>query len=200
MSFPGVPAVPSTVSLLEDVAFVVADAIGLLTGFGASPWGIFSGGEPVVQADNVVSVAYNQDWSIADFNIEDGGFETYDKVDTPFNARVRFSSGGSQANRTALLNSIAAIAGDLNQYDVVTPEQVYSSANIQGYSLLRTSTNGVGLIIVEVKLLEIRIDATATFSNTQNPASSAKSNDGTVQPNTSGLSPTQQTNISEGFQ
>lgn len=200
MSFPGVPPVPSTVSLLEDVVLVVADALSLLTGFAASPWGIFSGSESVVQADSVVSVGYNQDWSIADFNIEDGGFETYDKVDTPFSARVRFSSGGSQSNRAALLNSIAAIAGDLNLYTVVTPEQVYPSCNIQGYSFIRTSNNGVGLIIVEVKLLEVRVDATATFSSTQSPSSSSQVNDGTVQPNTSGLSPTQQSNIATGFQ
>lgn len=200
MSFPGVPALPSTVSLLEDVVLVVADTIGLLTGFAASPWGIFLNGQSVVQADNVVSVSYNQDWATADFNIEDGGFETYDKVDTPFNARVRFSSGGSQSNRAALLNSIAAIAGDLNLYDVVTPEAVYSSCNVQGYNLVRTSNNGVGLITVEVKLLEVRVDATASFSNTQNPSSASQTSDGTVQPDTSGLSSSQETAITDGTQ
>jgi hypothetical protein len=198
-TFPGLPALPSSVSLLSDIVLLTSDALGLLTGFAASPWGIFLDGQSVVQADNVVSVTYNQDWTIADFPIEDGGFESYDKVDTPFSARVRFSSGGSQSNRQALFDSIAAIAGDLNLYDVVTPEVTYSSCNIQGYSVSRTATNGVGLIIIEVKLLEVRVDATTTFTNTKSPTSQAQTNDGTVQSSDSGLTSGQQNDISTGL-
>lgn len=200
MSFPGLPSLPATVSLLSDVALIVSDALGLLTGFAASQWGIFQDGFPVVVADNVVSVSYNQDWTIADFPIEDGGFETYDKVDTPFNSRVRFSSGGSQSNREALFDSIAAIAGNLELYDVVTPEVVYPSVNIQGYNVSRTSNNGVGLIMIEVKLLEVRVNATAAFTSTKSPTSANQVNDGTVQPNTSGLNSSQMSFINDGVQ
>jgi hypothetical protein len=184
MSFniPGLPALPSGVNILTSVAFLAADAIGLLTGFAASPWGIFQNGQPVLLADSVVSVGYKQDWAIADYQIEEGGFETYDKVDTPFNNRVRLASGGSQANRQALLDGIKEIAGNLELYDVVTPEQVYSSVNIQGYELSRASNNGVGLIQVDIRLVEVRVTATTQFQNTQSPTSQSQVNDGTVQP------------------
>lgn len=178
---PGLPALPIGVTVFEAIPFIIADALSLLTGFAAAPWGIYQGGIPVVQADSVVSVGYKQDWSIADFQIEQGGFETYDKVDTPFSSRVRFASGGSQANRQALLDSIAEIAGNLELYDVVTPEQVYPSANIQSYDVQRSAHNGVGLIQIDVRLIEVRVTAVSEFSNTKSPTANSPTSTGTVQ-------------------
>jgi len=179
---PGLPSLSPEVSVLTSVALLAADVIGFLTGFGASPWGIYQNGEPVLLPDSVISIGYKQSWAIADYQIEEGGFETYDKVDTPFDTRVRLASGGSQANRQALLDAVRAIAGNLELYDVVTPEQVYSSVNIQGYELVRASNNGVGLIQIDIHLVEVRVTATAQFQNTKSPTSQSQVNDGTVQP------------------
>lgn len=159
------------------------DAIGLLSGsFSQQPWGIYFGGAPVVIADNVVSMEYRQQWSISDFPVERGAFESYDKVQIPYDARVRFSAGGSTANRTAMLASIAAIAGDTNFYDVVTPEAVYLSCNIVHYDYSRRSNEGNGLLLVDIWLLEVRQAASAAMSNTQDPSGAAQVNGGTVQP------------------
>lgn len=179
---PGIPFLPSSVSIFIDIPLLIGDAINFLTGFGGAQWGIFQDGIPVVEADSVVSIGYKQDWSISQYPVEEGGFESYNKVDTPFNSRVRFASGGSQANRQALLDSIASIAGNLELYDVVTPEQVYPSVNIQGYNLIRTAQNGVGLIMLDVQLLEVRVTAESEFSNTKSPSATGQINDGTVQP------------------
>lgn len=178
---PGLPSLPISVVVFASIPPIVGDVLALLTGFSASPWGVFQNGISVIDADSVVSVGYKQDWSIAEFQIEKGGFETYDKVDTPFNSRVRFASGGSQANRQALLDSIAEIAGNLELYDVVTPEQVYTSVNFQSYTVQRSAQNGVGLIQVDVTLLEVRVNATAEFSDTRSPTAQSQTSTGTVQ-------------------
>lgn len=179
---PGLPSLPPGVNVLSSVVLLLSDAIGFLTGFAASPWGIYQNGQPVLTPDSVVSVGYKQGWSIADYKIEEGGFQSYDKVDTPFDTRVRLASGGSQANRQALLDGVAAIAGNLELYDVVTPEQVYSSVNISDYNVSRSATNGVGLIQIEIHLIEVRITATTQFQNTKSPTSQSQVDDGTVQP------------------
>lgn len=181
-NIPGLPSLPPGVNVLTSVALLVSDIIGLLAGFAVSPWGIYQNGQPVLTPDSVVSVGYKQGWSIADYQIEEGGFQTYDKVDTPFDTRVRLASGGSQANRQALLDGIAEIAGNLELYDVVTPEQVYSSVNIADYDLIRSSNNGVGLIQINVHLIEVRINSQTQFQNTKSPTAQSQVNDGTVQP------------------
>ena len=159
-----------------------SDAIGLLEGlFQQQQWGIFFGGVPVVIADNVVEVQYRQQWSISDFPVERGAFESYDKVQIPYDARLRFTAGGSLANREAMLASIAAVAADTNLYDVVTPEAVYLSCNFTHYDYSRRSNEGLGLLSVDIWLIEVREAVSPAMSSTVDPSSAAQVNGGTVQ-------------------
>lgn len=170
-----------------------------LAGIGILPpqWGIFAqSGKTVVTADAVKGFEYKQDWSLADYPIEDGGFETYDKVQTPFSVRVQFISGGSFSNRQALINSVKAIAADLNLYDVVTPEATYMSCNVMHYDYKRTATNGAGLIEVDVWLQEIRVRTPATLSTTQPSGTDAVSG-GQVQ--TTDTTPAQSQAVKNAF-
>ena len=214
LNAPGVPPLIGGVSI-QLPPLLTADTI---LGYGANAaqqWGVFLGGAPVIVFDTFVSIDYRQGWSTSDYPIEQGGFESYNKVQIPFDVRVKFAAGGSEENRAALLASVAAIAGDLKLYSVVTPEKVYTSVNVQHYDYHRTSTNGVGMITIEMWLLEIRTtvsEASTTSSGTpaadqttsqdgtmtqtknititpvnpQNPWSSSPSNDGTIQPTDTG--------------
>lgn len=174
---PNVPGVPplSSYSANAAVTVLVADLVSTLLGALAPQWGIFLDGSPVVIADSVISVGYKQGWRIADYPIEGGGFVSYDKVDTPYDARVRFSTGGSVADRQDLLDSVAAIASTTQVFDVVTPEVIYASACVLDYDYDRTATEGVGLLHVDVHLQEVRLSATAAFSNTNTQAPSGAS-------------------------
>src|ERR1700736_5452281 len=100
------------------------DGFGVFGFDAATQWGIFSNGVQVVQAESVRSFSFKQDWPISNYQAEGGGFQSFNKVQLPFEPRVEFMSGGDEATRQALLDSVAAIAGDLNLYDVVTPEAV----------------------------------------------------------------------------
>jgi hypothetical protein len=156
-------------------------------------WGLFLDGAPAVTADNVVSFEYKQDWNIADYQIEKGGFESYDKVQTPFDVRLRFSAGGSESNREALITSAQAVAGTMNQpnlslFDAVTPEATYKSVNVRHIDYHRTATNGVGLVTVDLWLQEVRVNATPQFTSAtpitdpKSPSSQSAVNGGNVQP------------------
>jgi len=180
---PGVPALlrnplaplPSIVQLVEDVIFGFAGVLD-------PQWGVFQDGFPVVTPDSIGAFEYRQDWRLSDYPVEQGAFESYNKVSTPFDSRVRLVSGGDVANRQELLDDVAAIAGTTQLYDIVTPEEIYTGVNVTGYSYRRTASNGMGLIIIELRFLEIRVTATAAFSNTQAPSGAGTTNDGTVQP------------------
>jgi hypothetical protein len=64
----------------------------------------------------------------------------------------------------------------------VTPEQVYSSVNITHYDYRRTSTNGVGLLTVDVWGTQVRVTGDAAFSQTQAPSGADPVNGGVVSP------------------
>ena len=162
------------------ITLLTGDLIGEVAPPG-SQWGIFSGGGAVVIADTVLSLDYKQEWAISDFPVEEGAFESYDKVQLPFDARVRFVAGGSISNREALLSSIAAIAGTTQVFDVVTPEAVYPSATISHYSYARAANRGLGLLSVDVWLLQI-VESIGAGQNVAQPDGSSPVNGGAVQP------------------
>ena len=191
---PNVPGVPSLSSYSAPTAItlLVADAINLLAGFGPPQWGLFLPGSsvPVVTADSVISFDYKRDWAISDYPVEQGAFESYDKVQTPFTTRLRFSAGGSASNRQVLLDSIEAIADTLTLFDAATPEAVYESVNVNHVDYRRTAMNGVGLLSVDVWCTEIRVTGTSEFSNTRSPSGSSPVSGGVV--STQSPTPTQQ--------
>lgn len=208
--FPGLPALPvGFPDLFAGVVALTGDAIGALSGAAPPLWGLFLNGEPVILADNVVTLEYRRDFQISNYPIEQGGFSSYNKVQKPFEVRIRFSTGGSLADRSAFLASIDAVIGDTNLYDVVTPEATYSNVNLVHEDLRRTADDGAGLIKVDVWCEEVRAASlalsssgsgtqtgttvtttapdgastttTTPISNPQSPSAALTTNDGTVQ-------------------
>lgn len=179
----GVPPLLGNVTglFLSPGALMVADTF---VGYGSGQppvWGVFLGAQPVVIADTVTHFQYKQDWGISDYPVERGGFESYDKVNTPFLVQMQFVSGGGEEKRQALLNSIMAIGDTLTLYNIVTPEVVYIGVNVQRYAYRRSNNNGLGLMIVDVAFLEIREEGTTDFKNTRSPSGYAAQQAGNVQ-------------------
>lgn len=156
-------------------ALLLADAVLSSEFSAAQGWGVYLGGVPVVEFKSFLGIDFRQGWAISDYPVENGAFESYDKVDLPYDARVRFASGGSAQERTALLESVHSIAETLQFYDVVTPEVVYLNCNVQHYDYRRSNTNGAGMITIELWLLEIRVvpkrGADVRFPNLASPLS-----------------------------
>jgi hypothetical protein len=131
---------------------------------------------------SVVDFEYKQDWSVSDYPVEQGGFQSYDKVQLPGDIRMRVAAGGSSSNRQALLDIVAGLANSIELFNVYTPEETYVNYNVTHYDYARKANSGAGLIIVDIWLTEIRVTATSAFSNTQQPGNSGQQSLGPVQP------------------
>lgn len=180
---PGVPAIPRPPGIVPSTLSLLANDLiaGFLSSIYASRWGIFKNGLPVIVPNSIVSLDYKRDWTLSSYPVEEGGFQSYNKVETPFETRVRISSGTSAADRTDLLTQVDNIAGTLDLYDVVTPEFVHQSVNIHHYDYQRTATNGAGLIVIDLWLTEIRVTSTTSFINTKQPSGANPVSGGQVQ-------------------
>lgn len=170
-----------------------------LAGLGIIPpaWGIFSrGGQPVVLADNVIRADYRKEYTVSNYPVEEGSFESYDKVELPFDMRLTFTAGGSLANRQALLDSLEAIQGDLQLYDVVTPEKTYTSVNVTHIDYNRREGSS-GMLVVEVWVTQIRVGVTDELSATREPSGASTVDGGDVQ--AQDLSPSKQAALQKAF-
>jgi len=166
---------------MADTELMTQDDFGL---FGAlpPPWGIYLNNNIVVEPDTFLSFGYGREWDLSTYPLEKGAFETFNKVETPFRTLIRMAAGGALANRQAFLASVDAIAGTLELYDVVTPEKTYTSVNVQKLEVLnRTNSHGAAMLVVELRLLEIRVTGATTFASTKTPGGASAVNGGTVQ-------------------
>jgi hypothetical protein len=180
MAIPGLPPLPAGVNVITNAVLLVADAISI--GPSADPqWGIFLNGVAVVVSDNVTAFSFKKSSRLSKYPQEQGAFATYNKVAIPFEPKIRFSTGGSIADKQAFIASIDAISGDTNLYDVITPEVTYSSCNVIDYDYDRAHGNA-GLLEIEVMLEQVVIAGASTFSNTASPTDAAQVNNGLVQP------------------
>ncbi len=145
-------------------------------------WGVYtSDGALALKPDNIVSVAWSAEYRTADYPLERGGFESYDKVALPFANRVVMSKGNSLSERREFLAAIEARRGTTDIFNVVTPEATYLDVTFERVNLERSASNGAGLVTVEVTLREVRQSIKLSFSKTKDPASADPVHDGSVQ-------------------
>ena len=177
----GVPALDFAVGPVDLTVLLSADLVGSFDGVFEPTWGIYQDGVPVVTADIVTAIEFKGESQISAYPVEGGQFANYNKVGLPFDVRVRFGSGGSAANRQALIDSIDAIADTLDLYDVVTPEAIYSNCNVAHRDYRRSASNGAGLVEYDVWFLEIRQLGDISGGSAQQASGATPVNDGTVQ-------------------
>jgi hypothetical protein len=195
----GVPAVfRSPTQVVFTIRLLQADVRTIAGMFAGPEWGIFTtGGQPFAIPNSFVSVDFRKEFRISDYPVESGGFQSFNKVATPFDVRVRFAisgpststfgdignliTGGQGTTRSDFLAQVDLACKSLDLFTVVTPDATYPSVNIVHYDYRRERQNGVGIILVDVWCQEVRVTATTEFSNTKSPEGAENKSGGTVQ-------------------
>lgn len=125
---------------------------------------------------------YAQDSPLSNYPQEEGAFQSYNKVELPFDVKVKLSSGGSLSTRQAFLTTCLAIKRSMALFDVQTPELIFPSCNCQHVDWRRSARKGVTLIEVDLWFQQIAVTSSSTFSNTQQPGNAGQKGIGVVQP------------------
>lgn len=169
--YPGVPLlarVSQAQSLFVRPVLLAADAVNLVRSFLPSTWGLYDeSGVPLLIGDNVAAVDFKRDARMADYPIEKGGFSSYNKVQTPYDARATFTIGGSAAARSGFIAILDKLILGLTIVSLVTSDITYPSANVVHYDYRRTSKNGVTLLTIDVWIMEVRLTAGTAFTDAQ---------------------------------
>lgn len=188
--FPNVPIAPGVPPLLRqvgaiqnNVVLLVNDARIVFNHFQGPKWGLFDQNrQQVIVADSVIDVAYRQETRISTAPQENGAFLAYNKVGTPFDARITFAKGGTEQERQDFLTQIALAQQALTLYVLVTPTINYRDVNVIHYDYRRSITHGTQLLTVDVWLEQVRMIDGPAFSHTESPAGAASFSLGQVEP------------------
>lgn len=147
----------------------------------AAQWGIFdANGNQVIEPDSVVALDWSGSFHVISYPIEQGNFESYNKVQQPFQPRVVMRKGGSVSDRQSFINTLETIRASLDLYTVITPEHSYQSTNITDVTYSRRADAGATVIEATITLQEINVTASSAFTNVQDPKSQDANKGGTV--------------------
>lgn len=191
------------VAVAETEASVIAgDLIETLILDQHGPWGIYDRtGKKIAASQYFLGLDFSKEYRVSDAPMEQGAFQSYNKVETPFLARVTlacdgtgfFGFGGSSAfgfgstageTRQAFLAAIAAAVSSTDVFSIVTPDATYVNSNLVHYDYTRTHRQGVSLLAVTVGFQEIRTGAIRRFAHPQTPDGAETTNTGLVQAQT----------------
>lgn len=210
---PGVPPVLRQIGAIQNtIVTLVSDVARIVSLFGGPQWGLFTAtGAPAFGSttasvnigpvtlavptalapilggtgQSVAGIEFRLDYQISTAPQEGGAFLSYNKVSTPFAARVTYNVSGTESQRAAFLQAVAAQQQSLSLLTLVMPEvRSVSGCNVTHYDFRRTAQNGVTMFAVDVWVEEVRVTGTAAYSNTQLPSGANQVNGGTVQPQT----------------
>lgn len=172
--FPNVPIAPGVPPVLRK-GLGIANAVSLLAAdaalFTAQPakWKILnSSGASLFPPDvSIDAVGGKQDFAIAGFPIEQGGWRNYDKVQIPGEVRVKIVKMGNVTERQQFRTQVEKMAGTLDLLKLQTPERIMGPFSVEHFDWERTSSNG-GMTMIEVEtwFKYLGIVGGAPFQNT----------------------------------
>lgn len=147
-------------------------------------WGLyrFPGGELALECDNVMAQEPSREARISDYQTEDGGFQTYNKMMQAGEIRVTVTKGGTVGERADFIAALNKLLESLDLFNVVAPDFTGSSYNLVRYDTRRTAESGASLLTIDLVCQEVRETAQLAYTDAKNPSGAEKVNAGPVQP------------------
>ena len=181
INFPNVPNVAGVPALLRSATIPTVDALvnqgislALEAIFGAERWGIYDqAGNLALDHDVFGGIEFKNASLVSTYVQEEGAFASYNKVNTPYDCRVRLLVGSDVVRRNSFLTALDLMLKSIDTYSVVTPDFTYPEATLQNYQYRRTARNGVRIIEADLWFLEVR---KAVNSEQQVPAEPSGAN------------------------
>lgn len=150
-NFKGLPSAGLDAAISFGGSFVINKLFG-------EQWGVYNQyGIPVLLADSVTSVRYENTSEVAHAPIQKGSFASYNKVGNPYKATVQMTKGGGNPSARGLfIAQLETLAKSTLLFHVVTPEYVHRNATITGFDYAREAQSGARIIVANLRLEEVR--------------------------------------------
>jgi len=158
----------------------------------------------VIVPDTVPRFEFRGDRRISDYPVEQGAFASYNKVVTPYEIRMTMVCSGLNYAQNAIsslgmnlgqgfmqksdfIDTLDYMLDTTDLFTIVTPDKAYESANLEHYDYKRETRNGATMLIIEAWFREVRVTASATYSdggpvNSDSPSATDPVSLGTVHP------------------
>lgn len=133
------------------------------------------GGETAVEFDVFLDMDFAGQNAVAHEPIEQGGFASYNKQDSPKEIAVTLACTKMYMSQQPVLENLDKLASGIQKLSLATPSSEYKNLNLEGYTYRRTEDAGAGMLVVELKLVEIReVETKKKTTASEKPKSEGK--------------------------
>lgn len=133
------------------------------------------GGGTAVNFDVFLGMDFSGTNAVAHEPIEQGGFASYNKQDSPKEISVTLACTKMYFSQQPVLETLDKLASGVQKLSLITPSSEYKNLNVEGYSYRRTDDAGAGMLVVELKLVEIReVEVKKKTTASESPKSEGK--------------------------
>jgi hypothetical protein len=149
-------------------------------------WSILTSSfQAAITPDSFVALAMKNDSRISSHPVEQGQFSSYNKIGSPYELWVRMTCGGQGAmSRHEFIATLEQMQASTDLYTIITPDNLYSNANMTSYDYRREAGSGATMIIVEARFEEVRVTGVAEYQSTKSVNGANPVSYGSVTPST----------------
>lgn len=146
------------------------------------------GGGASIDFDSMLEMDHTAEDMVASEPVEKGSFASYNKQAGPREITVVLACTKTYAEQQGVLDELDKLASGTQKVSLVTPASEYKDLNVQSYSYTRKPDGGAQMLVVELKLVEVReVDtkvktaATQSIAAPKNPANASTAKTGKTQ-------------------
>ena len=145
--------------LADQASEVAADALGNMTN--RNIWMITdSDGQIVLEFSSFLSADVRNEGQVVSAPVEEGGFASYNKVDSPLAVAASLAFQGTEEQIQDAIFMLSVLREETLLVNLVTPDAEYENLTLESYSYRRDRESGVGVLFVELSFVEVRQVAT----------------------------------------
>ena len=177
---PNAPGVPQLLNadlvpaLADDTSLPNSDAFTDSSANQDAVWGVFdANNQPAFTVDTYMMLSPSNKTKQSDFPTEQGGFTSFNKVQTPYTVKIRVSLAGSLSQMQDLLTTFKTLSLSTDFLSVVTPMDTYTNCTLVDFKYEQTARKGAGRIEADLSFEEAR-EVSAAFTNVTLPAAKVK--------------------------
>ena len=187
--YPNIPALPGVPALARSnnaqfvgAALTIVGEILPLGLFGQK-WGIVSkDGSALLTPDSFVDFEYREEAKIPIYPLQNGAFQSYNKVNLPYDIRLTVTcSGNGKMTKGQFILGIDNLILKLTLVNIVTPDATYVNTNLIHVDYRREASRGATLLIAQLWFQWVRIVSNPTVA-TVKPSGTPTSSFGQLSP------------------
>lgn len=131
--------------------------------YNAEDWVFLGEGDSeVLTVHSLLELEIESGGSVPSQPLEQGSFAAYNKLQEPLKIAANIAIEGDSATLQDALGQLNTLKDETSIFSVITPEFEYVSMTLESFSYARKREEGLGVLYVQMNLVEVREVETAT--------------------------------------